>query len=80
MTSSEWYHPNGIIRKASSEWHHPNGCGWDPTKERTAKILKLLFNLTGNLYENFAVGFVGAFFCSFFGQAKKEKNKNFTFG
>jgi hypothetical protein len=70
------------MNKNSTEWHHPNGCGWDPTKERTAKFSLLLFNLTDNSWENFEVGFVGAFFCSFFGQAKKEinRNKNIAFG
>ncbi len=28
--------------------------------------------------KNFEVGFVGAFFCFFFGQAKKKKEKNST--
>ena len=55
---------------ASSEWV------WlGSNKRANAEFSKLNLYLTNDLCENFEVGFVGAFFCSFFGQAKKERDK-----
>jgi hypothetical protein len=56
-----------------SQLHHPLGCGWDPTKERTSKILKLSFNLANNFCKILKLVLLVPFFAPFLGKQTEER-------